>query len=358
VYVHAGTLFAAPLDLDRLELTGPPGPVIEGIASDTRTGGAHYAFCDAGTFAYHPGSNRGTRTNVLTVDRDGSSTVLLEEVTSYVAPALSPAADRLALGIETTGTGDIWVYEFERENLIRLTFDQADDMTPIWTPDGSRILFCSTRETNTPNLFWKLSNGSGPAERLSTSDNAQFATCISPDGKFVVFDEQHDDTGWDIWTMPLDGDRTPVLFLQTPFDEGNGVLSPDGRWICYSSDESGESQVYVRAFPDTGGKWLVSTDGGDHPLWGPTGTELYYLRAGTIMVAKVSTEGTTFRADRSEVLIDDEYLFPLFFRPYDVSEDGLTFVLTTEHSDENAGRSQITFVFNWFEELKQRVPTN
>ncbi len=357
VYVREWTLFAAPFDLDRLELTGPPVPIIEGIASNPRTGGAHYSFCDAGTFAYHPGYTREFLTRVLTVDRDGTSTVLLDEEMSYVAPALSPTGDRLAVGIQAT-TGDIWLYEFERQNLIRFTFDQADDMWPIWTPDGSRILFSSTRETNTPNLFWKLSNGSGPAERLTTSDYAQFATCISPDGTFVVFDEYHDDTGWDIWTMPLQGDRTPELYLQTPFIEENGVLSPDGRWLCYSSDESGKSQVYVRAFPDTGGKWLVSIDGGDHPLWGPTGTEIFYLRAGTIMVTKVTTEGPIFLADRPDILLDDELVFEPIFRPYTVSDDGLQFVVTTKRSDGNASRTQVTFVFNWFEELKRRVPPN
>ncbi len=358
VYVHQGTLYAAPLDLDRLELTGSPGPIIEGIVSNPRNGGAHYSFCDAGTLAYQPGSSTGIRTTVLTVDRDGSSTVLLDEETGYYSPSLSPTADRLALTIETQNVGDIWVYEFERENLIRLTFDQADDMQPVWTPDGSRILYSSTRETNTPNLFWKLSNGSGPAERLTTSDNAQFASCISPDGKIVVFHERRDQTGGDIWTMPLEGDGMPELYLQTPFDEASAVLSPDGRWLCYTSDESGMEQVYVRPFPDTGGKWLVSTDGGNHPLWGPAGDELFYEQAGTIMVTKVTTEGPTFRVDRPKALFDDPFVFAPFFRPYDVSDDGLTFVLITENSDRDVDRTQITFVFNWFEELKQRVPTN
>ena len=257
----------------------------------------------------------------------------------------------LAVGIQS----DIWVYDIGRGTLSRLTFDGASNF-PLWSPDGKRIAFQSARERKGLNLFWKPADGSGPEERLTTSEHNQLLHSWSPDGQVMAFGDIDPTTGYDLWVLPLAGDRKPRVFLRTPFNERGVRFSPDGRWLAYVSDESGRYEIYVQPFPGPGGKWQISTDGGNDPLWAPNG-ELFYVNGNRMMVVETKTQ-PTFSANTPKVLFEGRYeRTGTGSTNYAVTTDGQRFVMVKIAGPEGAAPTQINVVLNWFEELKKRVPS-
>ena len=175
----------------------------------------------------------------------------------------------------------------------------------------------------------------------------------------LAYTELSDETGWDIWVLELDGDRRQEPFLRTEFQEGSAVFSPDGHWLAYGSNESGESEVYVRPFPKTGGKWQVSTDGGNLPVWSPDGKELFYRKGDAVMVVSLTTVGSSFRAEKPDLLFELETVGDPFRKPYDIAPDGQRFVwLKREDAVEKKDQAHLRFVFNWFDEVEAKVPTD
>jgi serine/threonine-protein kinase len=257
---------------------------------------------------------------------------------------------------------DVWIYDIARDTLTRLTFEGNNATTAaIWTPDGKRIVFPSDRAGPT-NVFWKPADGSGPEERLTTSQNTNRPSSFPSDGRTLIYSELSPNTGQDIWVLPLDGDRKTRAFLQTPFQESSGQLSLDGRWLAYASDESGRLEVYVRPFPGPGGKWQISTEGGSEITWSPRGNELFY-RTGPgkekMMVVEYQTQ-PTFSAGRPRLLFEGNFTAnppTASGALYSVSPDGQRFLMTKAPDQPQAALTQIHVVLNWFEELKRRVPT-
>ena len=234
-------------------------------------------------------------------------------------------------------------------------------MAPLWTPDGARVVFSSDR--NGPmNLFWKAADGTGQAGPLTTSQNTHAPSSWSADRQSLVFMEVPAVGGnADIGLLSLDDSNQPELLLQSDFAEFYPNVSPDGRWIAFSSDESGQNEVYVRPFPNVDdGRWQVSRDGGLSPVWGPDGQELFY-RHGTsldMMIVAVETE-PTFSPGNPEVLFAAPYRAGAFgrARPFDLSPDGERFLMIKEAApDETDVEPHIVVVENWLEELKARVP--
>lgn len=191
---------------------------------------------------------------------------------------------------------DIWVFDLVRGTGSRLTFDPADDLNPVWSPDGTRIAFTSEWKGHR-DIYWKLASGTGPDEALLESTDRKSVEDWSGDGRFLVYNTGNNPkTRDDLWALPLSGDRKPVPILMTPFTEGQGQLSPDGRWIAYRSSKSGRPEVYVQPFPPSGGKWQISTAGGHEPRWRRDGKELFYTLGQKILAVPVKTEGATFEA--------------------------------------------------------------
>ena len=231
----------------------------------------------------------------------------------------------------------------------------------MWTPDGRRIIFSSNRGGQ-PNLWWQAADGTGAAERLTTSSNAQFLTGITPDGTAVVFNEATPTMGRDLLQLALDGTRRVTPLLQTKFDERNGIVSPDGRWLAYESNSSGPFEIYVRPFPNVGGgQWQVSTAGGRQPLWARSGKELFYVGAdGALLRVPVEASGATWNAGTPMKLLEGRYYTgaALAGRTYDVSPDGQRFLMIkAPGTDASAAPPALIVVQHWDEELKRLVPT-
>ncbi len=349
VYAGAdGSLMAVPFDLARLEPTGTSVPILDGV--DVQAGGAaEFALSRNGSLVYVSGASAGR--TLVTVDRQGMAHPLWEERGHFHDPRFAPDGRRVALTTNESGTHDIWVYELERGTPSRLTFESYNG-GPIWTPDGKRVTFTSNR-AGTYDLFWKPADNSGPAEGLLIADGDQFPASWSPDGRSLVFIERSTTARGDVWVLPLEGDGKPWAYLQTPFDEQSATLSPEGRWLAYSSDASGRREVYVQAFPEARGQWQVSTDGGTEPLWSRNGRELFYRSGNKVVSVAIETE-PVFGVGTREVLFEEAYVGRVVLANYDIHPDGERFVMI--ETGEESG--ELIVVLNWYEELQRRVASD
>ncbi len=339
-----GTLMAAPFDLERVEVTGDPVPILEGVRQ-TDCCAVDYALSLDGTLVYVPAGGS-LRTKVW-VDRDGKEMEPLTDVRSgYIFPRLSPDGQRLAVQIDEEAESDIWVYDINRGTRIRLTA-QGLNRWPVWTPDGMGIAFVS----NQYNLYRKPADGSGERELLPTGERTRtvFPTSWSPDGQTLAF-HQATGSGRDIWMFPLNGEATS--FLATSFTEQMAMFSPDGRWLAYVSNESGRFEVYVQAYPGPGGRWPISIEGGAEPMWSRDGRELFYREGNKMMAVAVRT-APTFMAEKPRLLFEGPYVTNSNAANYDISLDGQRFLMIKEEGQS----SEINVILNWFEELKRLVPT-
>jgi len=356
VYAREGTLFAAPFDLGRLELTGSPAPVLEGIASNPFHGSAQFDVSANGLLVYLGGGQQLYRYSMVWVDRDGEATPLSEEEKTYGEPHFSPDGSKLAVQVYEAGrtNSDVWVYDLKRGVPTRLTFDESDEAAPFFSPDGQRVVF-SADSSGATNIYWKRADGSGETERLTESQITQWASSISPDGKHIVFHQSNSGTASDLFVLPLSGDRKPETFLQTPFTEAEAAFSRDGRWIAYQSNESGTVEIYVRPFPSGSGKWQISTNGGRYARWSPDGRELYYRNDDGLAVVSVDPSGESFVADKPRQLFNGPFLslsiYGSTLADYDVAPDGKRFVMM--QGEEQLRNTKVTVVFNWFEVLKR-----
>jgi Tol biopolymer transport system component len=261
----------------------------------------------------------------------------------------------------------VWVYEWARDTMTRLTFDPAEDGNPVWTPDGRRIAFGSARaDKTTTNVYWQRADGTGDVQRLTESKNRQYPGSFHPSGRFLALMEQTPETSWDIVILPIEGDEAsgfkagkPTVFLNSPFIEVGPEFSPDGRWLAYVSNESGRFEVYVRPFPGPGGKWQISTEGGNTPVWSRTSRELYFgTLDGKIMVASFTTDAGSFRPDRPRPLGGGRYEPILGYRTFDLHPDGKRFaILKPQDSQAGEKRDKVVLVFNFFDELRRVAGT-
>jgi Tol biopolymer transport system component len=348
LWVRAGTLVAQRLDVPRATLTGEPVSVADEVAAVSVAG--------TGMVAYRTGAD--IQHQLTWVDRSGTAkgTVGDPDGNNLTHPRVSLDGRRVVVARTVQGNRDLWLLDGAR--MSRVTFDPAVDQMPQWSPDGTRIVFRSSR-TGIGDLYEKLTNGAGVEKLLVASDQLKTATSWSSDGRFLLYTSFAAGNG-DLWVVPMEGDRAPSLFLKTPFRELYGVFSPDGRWVAYMSNESGRMEIYVRPFFPPGGtgpaagQAQVSTAGGIFPVWRSDGKELYYLNpAGAMTAAPITVTGATLVPGAPVVL------FPTRIvgggveaqqgRQYDIGPDG-RFLINTELDSADA---PITLLQNWNPEAKK-----
>jgi Tol biopolymer transport system component/tRNA A-37 threonylcarbamoyl transferase component Bud32 len=356
LYSREDALFAVPFDLAHLQVTGTPVPLAERAFDDE---GAHFSVSASGMLAYMPASPRRFERRLVWVDTAGNVDPLPLPPRAYTDPMLS--SDGRFVAFTVLGPIEaIWVYDLTRHTLGALTSTSAgSSQSPTWAPDGTRIVYRGSR-TGFRNLFWRLVDGGGEEERLTASETLHTPTSWSPDGKYLAFVETAVGTGADIVVLRIDR-REPTVFLKTGSVETNPRFAPDGQWLAYSSDESGTSEVYVRAFPGPGGKLRVSTDGGTEPVWSHNGDELYYRNRDRMMAvsllrpARGAPQATppTLTAGPPRTIFEGHYMqTDTGGAGYDVSSTGRFLMVQPVEPEEPA--TQINIVVNWFEALKQR----
>jgi len=343
VFAQRDALLAMPFALQQLEV-GRPVLLLDNLNTTSAEFFAEYTVSENGTLAYLSGASE-LEKSLLFYDRAGVRQPFTQELRSFGgALRFSPDGRQLAVRIQKSQTNsDVWIYDLLRGDFRQLNFNPAWDHRPLWTRDGQRIVFASERQ-GVLDLFWKAADGSGQPEPLLISQYPKWATSWSPDDKLLLFYQTHPETGSDLWIYSTDIPDKPVPFLVTPFNEGEGMFSPDGNWIVYESDESGQNEIYVKAYPGPGGKWKVSDNGGVQPKWSADGKEIFYRENHKAMVARVE-KGSSFSTSMPQVLFEG------LGRNFDVSPDGKFFVT---HRRQKTG--QLTLVLNWFEELKRKVP--
>jgi serine/threonine-protein kinase len=357
IYASTGRLFAALFDVERLEVTGPSVPVLDDVRIDQQ-GGAHFSLSGDGTLVYVPGTATADDRRLMWVDRNGTTEVISAPLRRYSSPVLSPDGGRVAVAIHTTARPNVWIYDLGRGTLEPFTLNGGQ--MPFWSPDGSQIVFVKLLRSRSYDLFWQSSDGGSPEEALFPNDALQFSGAWSPDGGTLAYSRTFNNgENIDIWTLSLEGEREAEAFLTAPFDEIQPTFSRDGKWLAYSSDESGRFEVYVRPFARSGGKTQVSTQGGTEPVWARNGRELFFRSGNKMMVVEIATE-PTLRPTAPRVLFEGRYVRSGTrpgYRDYDVTEDGQRFVMVQPLEPESA-LTQINVILNWTEELKRLVPTD
>jgi len=366
VYALNRNLLAVPFDADDLVVTGDATTVLDGVADadENTTGASHFDVTSEGGLVYVPRLTPRMAHALVWVDREGREEAIKTPVREYIYPRISPDGTRVAVAIDVRNQeNDVWIWDLARETLTRLTFDPGFDEPPAWTPDSRRIAFASDRDGG--GLFWQAADGTGPVERLTQGRNF-FPTAFSPDALKLVFSSSSSSqVSSDIVTLTPGSRDRPSPLIHTPFRELNAEISPDGRWIAYQSDESGHAEIYVRPFPNIdGGRWQVSTDGGERPLWARNGRELFYVTAVGLMTVPIETT-TAFSNGKARKLLDDRYRYffgDVFFqgRTYDISPDGKRFLVIKQAAEsgteDDSSNLRLVVVLNWTEELKQLAP--
>ena len=363
-----GSLRAVRFDPVRVETTGDSLNLLDFVRLGNVSPVLNYTLSTQGDLAFVAGDvSPGAQPPraLVWVDRKGQETPIAAPQRRYAIPRISPDGTRVAIDVRDQ-TNDIWIWDFNRQTLSALSRDPAVDMSPIWTPDGRRVIWTSTRGGGNPNLYWQAADGTGAPERLSTNMTNQFPTSISPDGGTIVLFGASGNlmSAMDLFTLNLkDSPRQGIPLVSAAGLDFGGEVSPDGRWLAYHSNESGEAQVYVRPFPNVNdGRWQVSNAGGTRAVWSRNGRELFYLdRDGRVSSVSV-TPGASFTATAPARILNTSYYsgastLGLDLRGYDVSLDGQRFLMVKE-SEPASGRPvvSVTVVLNWFEELNQRLP--
>ncbi len=350
-----GDVWAVPFDLKTLTISGSSFPVLEGVMMK-RDASAQFALSETGTLVYIHGSGAVDNDTIALVNRGGETRSLPIPPGAFHGFRFSPDGKRLVFTWHQA-MPNLWIYELDRGVLRRFTDDQGGDWTPLWTPDGKRILFQSDRAGRGFRLFWKALDGEGPAEMLTETDYKQQPGCWTADGKSLIFQEGvYAETGHDIMLLSLEGDRKPRPLLQTRYNERYPALSPDGRWMAYGSDESGRWEVYARRYPDLKDIVRISTDGGSAPMWSPDGRELFFWDTNrrTLVSVPVRTGGT-LEVGKPTVFAGGEFSFGgnSWYRNYDISPDGKKVVMILRGKPGPNPR-RFNVVLNWFEELIAR----
>ena len=360
------SLRAVRFDAARIEVLGDSVSVVEPVMMGT-TGAANYSVSPRGDLVFVPGGSGAAgsqQRSLVWVDRKGRETAIPAPPRAYAVARIAPDGTRVVLDIRDQ-TNDVWIWDINRQTLTSLNRDPAQDMSPLWTPDGKRVIWASTRGGGNPNLYWQAADGAGAAERLTTHPRNQFPTSISADGDTVVTFGASDDAT-DIFAVSLsDSGRRLRPLVTSAVHDFDAEISPNGKWLAYHSNESGEYQIYLRPFPNVQeGRSQISTTGGTRAAWARNGRELFYLDKDgflTSVAVQTAPQGA-FSAGAPAKILNTKYflgasLLGLDLRAYDVSPDGQRFLMIKDDLERNSSQplAGMVVVLSWLEELKTRL---
>jgi Tol biopolymer transport system component len=347
LFIREGTLMAQPFDPDRLELSGEAVPVVERVLEVS--GAALYVFwvSETGELVYQTGQST-NNSQVIWSDRSGAEIGTLGEPVEQIDISVADDGTRAVTSVSREDGGtDLWLYDTGRNLLSRFSFADGDNFLGAWSPDGDRIAFSSNRESTRYDLYIKEVGGTGGAELLLASEESTFPYSWSPDGELILFTEfLEGGRGSAIRAVAAEGGGEPLTLVESEYGPRQPTVSPNGRWLAYSANESGQRQVYVTTFPQPDRRWQVSVDGGLQPRWTRNGAEIVFLAADrqSLMAAEVSSEGDTFTVGSVRKLFEANLRLDTG-RDWDVTADGERFLL---NSAPQQGRvSALHFVTNW-----------
>jgi serine/threonine-protein kinase len=370
LFARAGEMLAVPFDLRAQQIAGGPVPVISGVATDMRTGSAQIGLSPSGSVAYAPGSDAGISRTLAWVDRHGDVKPLAVPHRTYAGPRISPDGQSAALAVsDVAGVNQVWLYAFSRGTLSRLTFEAEEAETPVWTPDGKRITYAAGRQLG--RRFMSIpADGSGPPELLAKSDAHIHAESWSPDGTtFLVEAVSGNASGSLLQLQMASGSHTLQPFLRTTARIHSPTISPDGRWLAYSADDTGRFEIYLQPFPGLSGRQQLSVSGGFEPVWSRDGRELFFRNNDAMMVARIETRDGKLETGTPMLLFEHRFSTNGNNRDtdYDVSVDGQHFLMIED--DKGAMRGglggllgtppdarSIVMAEGWVRELGTQVP--
>jgi serine/threonine-protein kinase len=346
VFSRGSAVAAVRIDAASGEISGDPVVVLDDVHIDPPNGWSPYSISADGTLAYIRDEHFGSHSSLVWVDLQGKMTTLDGQVRDYRGVRISPDGQQLALSIRERTEQDIWIHDIERRSSRRFTVD-GTNQDPCWTPDGKRIVFSSMR-TGPFDLYWKPLDESEPESLLVGGDHDKTPYQWTPDGSALLFTNDSPDTDTDIWSHSEEGD---VVLVSGKESDNSPTISPDGRWLAYASNHSARNEVYVETYPPGGGRWQISTEGGNYPLWSPDGRTLYYWDDDAVFAVEIDT-GSGLRAGRPRKLFGDEQLRGRLWR-YDLHPDGRRFVVARSEPVRSA---PIEIVLGWSDQLRARLP--
>jgi Tol biopolymer transport system component len=355
LFVREGTLFAQPFDAADVRLAGEPFPVAEKMGYNATIGHGAFSVSDNGVLAYYPSS--ATFDGQLTwFDRSGISVGSLGLPGDYNFLNLSPDETKIAASRRDPQTTfwDIWLFDLSRGAMSRFTSHPSYNVFPIWSPDGTRLIFTSNRDGHY-DLYQKALSGASNEQILLKSNTNKFPTDWSSDGDFVTYYELGDRKKMHLSLLSLNSFHKPYPVLEEDVNGTLGQLSPDRKWIAYVSRDTGQSEVYVRSLPAPGGKWQISNNGGDQPRWRKDGKELFHVASGKLMATEVNGNSKTFQVGVTKVLFSfrshgGSWIGPMYL--YATNREGKRFLVNTA-VEERAATLPITVVANWTAGLKE-----
>jgi Tol biopolymer transport system component len=358
VYLANNTIFAIPFDPGRLTVSGQPVPVVQDVTSFVGEGSANFTFGANGLMAYMRGRPSMPKHGLAWVDRTGRVTPIALEPGTYGNPRLSPDGKRLAMTVFRDRNWDIWVYDLERQVFTRVTFDEGVETEQVWSPDSHELAYSLDIQGNRSIVNRKAADGSGAVTAILEGNDYLWPSSWSPDGRLITVTSSQLDIG----VITVAEPKQPTWIVKSGFPESDSAISPDGRYLAYTSRESGRPEVYVRQFPSGSGRWQISTDGGSYARWTRGGAELVYRTTGGMMAVSTDMSDGSFRSGTPRELFKGMFTGGLegvaveqyTFADYDVSADGARFLMFPRLMESIAdSQRHVTLVTNWFDQLRR-----